>query len=560
MSYTVKAINGRMPTTLRITACPNPDNKDITDELWETFDVMCFLEESEDDAVLADYNLFRTADWKLGAYFGNEVHGGQNRRYAVFPCEVNDTFSFDFTGTEYGLWVYYYDENGELSDFGYTTVTSDTEIKITEKNGKAPTELRISVYPVAGGDITEEMWESFDVVCTRSSNYIKVATMNYGLWNDGVTKYVENSRVESVLAAWKDMLDDQDVDILAGQEWLRYFDRDNTMTAEDSLFAYKYRYQYSTSTGNGKNLVSKTECYDYAVYTFSNGSGREYIKTYTEINGKTVCLINAHCSLETDFTVNRKAEFEELIRIMDQEEYVILFGDFNAYTVSEFGLFTEAGYSVVNGGALGTFDTWSNFDKASYWENKAIDNIIVSPTIRILDAEVDRRDLSDHSMLSASLRLLEEDEFETSDLSEEPQSLSVNYSEATASGTVYSVDVIWDNNDFTFDYAAGSTGRWDAENHEFKDTVAGGWEDDDLSVTVTNRSNAALEVSVSVSDADEADGLTVTSDKAGETLATAENTAVENAPKTVFTLTVDGIPSQSAVKIATATISFRASA
>ena len=56
-------------------------------------------------------------------------------------------------------------------------------------------------------------------------NHIKVATMNYGLWNDGVVKFVEDSKVKSVLAAWKQMLCDHDVDILAGQEWLRFFDR-----------------------------------------------------------------------------------------------------------------------------------------------------------------------------------------------------------------------------------------------------------------------------------------------------------------------------------------------
>ena len=233
--------------------------------------------------------------------------------------------------------------------------------------------------------------------------HIKVATMNYGLWNDGVTKYVADNDAEQVLTAWRTMLVENNADILAGQEWLRYFDRSNTIEVENALFCALYPYQYATTSGHGKNLASKTLCTDYTVHTFSNGTKRQYTKAYTVIAGKRVCLLNAHCSLEPDFQINRKSEFEELIRVMDCEDYAILFGDFNAYSVSEFDLFTQAGYTPANGGAFGAFDTWTNFDKPSSWKNKAIDNIIVSANIQILCVSVDRRDLSDHSMLTAEL-------------------------------------------------------------------------------------------------------------------------------------------------------------
>jgi endonuclease/exonuclease/phosphatase family metal-dependent hydrolase len=242
-------------------------------------------------------------------------------------------------------------------------------------------------------------------VDTSHSNLITVATMNYGLWNDGVTKYVEDSKVEQVLAAWKRMLDAHDADILAGQEWLYYFDRSNRLVADQCLFSYKYPYRYTTSTGHGKSLVSKTECTDYEVRDFSNGTGRQYTCAYTVMDGKRVCLLNAHCSLEKNFQIHRKTEFEELVRVMNGEECAILFGDFNAYSVEEFELFTKAGYTIANGGVFGAFDTWTNFDKPSSWTNRAIDNIIVSAGIQIQSVTVDRRDLSDHSMLIAQLIL-----------------------------------------------------------------------------------------------------------------------------------------------------------
>lgn len=239
-----------------------------------------------------------------------------------------------------------------------------------------------------------------------NANHIKVATMNYGLWNDGVVKFVEDDKVEPVLAAWKRLLRENDVDILAGQEWLCFFDRSKTMRSNNCLFAELYPYQYTTETGHGKNLVSKTACTEYSVNNFSNTTGRQYTKAYTIIQDKKICLLNAHCSLEPDFLIHRKAEFEELIRIMNDEEYAILFGDFNAYSVAEFDLFRQAGYGIANGGECGTFDTWTNFDKPSSWKNKAIDNIIVSHNIRILNVRADRRDLSDHNMLIANLVLL----------------------------------------------------------------------------------------------------------------------------------------------------------
>ena len=44
---------------------------------------------------------------------------------------------------------------------------------------------------------------------------IRVATMNYGLWNDGVTKYVADEKADAVLECWKQMLSDHSADLIA---------------------------------------------------------------------------------------------------------------------------------------------------------------------------------------------------------------------------------------------------------------------------------------------------------------------------------------------------------
>ncbi len=137
----------------------------------------------------------------------------------------------------------------------------------------------------------------------------------------------------------------------------------------------------------------------------------------------------------------------------------------------------------------------------------------------------------------------------------ESKDLTVSYSPTAQAGTVYSVDILWENDDFNFDYSAGNQGGWDPQTHQYGAVTGAAWTDSDLKVTVVNHSNAAVKATMAVVDADAEDGVSVTSDKAEETLLTAENTAVENAPSVVYTLTAEGTPTKASDKIATATIS-----
>ena len=406
MEYVITAINGRTPTVLRVTACPNPDGK-ITDDMWTKFDVSCFKSDGNLPEIIKEYNEFDELKWKVGTYHDNALHEDKGMRYAVLPCHKNDVYTFEFNNNDFGLRVYYYDEKGELTDFETTTLTKTAEIRINAKGGKVPSELRITAYPIAGGEITDAMWEEkFDITCTKESDFITVATMNYGLWYDGSSKYVPDHKVEETLAKWKFMLNRHDPDIIGGQEWLKHFDRSNKITVEEYLFGYKYAYQYVAEM---ENFASKFPITQYEKHYHTNSS-RYYTTGYTEINGKEVFLINVHLGIEPDFNISRKAQYEDILNLLKDKEYFIMFGDFNAYTTSEFNVFKEAGYSVANGGAFGTFNTWTHFGTESSWKNEAIDNIVVSSNIKILKVKCDRRELSDHNMLIAELQILNGDE------------------------------------------------------------------------------------------------------------------------------------------------------
>ena len=390
--YTVSECNGRIPSEMRITVAPNPDST-ISTKMWNGFNAGCFrtsVTVNEDNVKAGTPNdLFVDVKWTSNA------DGSKTCR---IPCELRDTFAFDFGDTSFSLKVSYETSQGAVAGAAPITFSKDGTLVVGKQNDTVPSYLAVTAVSSKGDSI-----DRLGITCVRSSDHITFGTMNYGLWCDGTNKYVENSKLESVTAAWKKMFDDHDLDILCGQEWLYYFDKNNTLPAETYLFADHFSYQYSTGAGHGKNIVSKTPLIDPYVQDFSTKVGRQFVKTYTNINGKNVCIINVHCSLETDFNVHRKAEFEEMLALMKQEEYVILCGDFNAYSLDELKIFTDAGYVLVNGGAFGAFNTNPNFDKPSSWKNKSIDHIVVSPNIEIVSVQSDRRDLSDHNLLVAEL-------------------------------------------------------------------------------------------------------------------------------------------------------------
>lgn len=114
----------------------------------------------------------------------------------------------------------------------------------------------------------------------------------------------------------------------------------------------------------------------------------------------------------------------------------------------------------------------------------------------------------------------------------------------------YSVDVTWGSMVFTYDIGSNAA-EWDPETHTYGSKTSGGnlWSvanAADAQVTVTNHSNAAVNVAFAFSDAayttvtaslKNGDTNLVTS---GATLATAENTLPAEAPSVTGTVSLTG--------------------
>lgn len=113
------------------------------------------------------------------------------------------------------------------------------------------------------------------------------------------------------------------------------------------------------------------------------------------------------------------------------------------------------------------------------------------------------------------------------------------YQAGTTSAEVISVDLVWENMDFT--YTAPSKGTWNPESHSYDGATAGGWaatNGTDPKITVRNHSNTEIKADFAFSSGIE--GLNGSFTKDAIILNTAVGTERDNAPKAETSFSVSG--------------------
>ena len=128
----------------------------------------------------------------------------------------------------------------------------------------------------------------------------------------------------------------------------------------------------------------------------------------------------------------------------------------------------------------------------------------------------------------------------------ESKKVTIKINDSNTPAIVYSVDIVWGNTDFTYDFGTGST--WDPDTHTYVGGTQAGWDHDSTTVSVTNHSNAAVNLTVGFNGTEKTvshNGITSTISSVSLVLATAEGTALSSAPSTNFTVSVSGTPTVS---------------
>lgn len=198
---------------------------------------------------------------------------------------------------------------------------------------------------------------------------------------------------------------DQQPDIMGIQEAYQKLKADNIVDNLASLKTRNMPYNVLSPTlksnggeyGNG--LISRYKLTNVETFKLDSGGYEKRLlqKAVVTIDGKKVSLYNTHFTYNT--ATIRKKQFEQVLEIMnaDKNKYKILTGDFNA-KFSEFSVFKN--YTVVNKDDTKYYDYSKN--EIDY---SAIDNIIVSKNIKVVNSRIIITKFSDHYPVFAYLIL-----------------------------------------------------------------------------------------------------------------------------------------------------------
>lgn len=117
--------------------------------------------------------------------------------------------------------------------------------------------------------------------------------------------------------------------------------------------------------------------------------------------------------------------------------------------------------------------------------------------------------------------------------------VTAKYNDASTTDTVYSVDIAWE--DMTFTYNESGSKVWDPATHTYTDNTTASWDKTTADITVTNHSNAAVDVTMTY--AAQGDfGISGALSNATFNLAAGVEGDYDHAASQVATLTISGTP------------------
>jgi endonuclease/exonuclease/phosphatase family metal-dependent hydrolase len=234
-------------------------------------------------------------------------------------------------------------------------------------------------------------YDADEGVLTVTINKIKVMSYNTGHYHYGVGSCIQEEYFDEKFNNWKNFYEETDCDIIGVQELLPWIDTARTLFSVEEFFDPVFVNGHSGKLDTGifsKHIITE---YSDGYLQDTEGSTRGYTKCYIDVNGVRVCVFCVHLSPASGAEDLRRQQIEYLLDAIKDEEYVIIFGDFNANN-HEYDIFREYGYKLANGGEHGwkrTYNWQMNYtETANPALDRFIDNIIVSSNIIIESVEV----------------------------------------------------------------------------------------------------------------------------------------------------------------------------
>ncbi|MBQ9079514.1 MAG: endonuclease/exonuclease/phosphatase family protein [Clostridia bacterium] len=188
------------------------------------------------------------------------------------------------------------------------------------------------------------------------------------------------------------------LDIVGLQEIDQLTSRVNGLDTVRALSdATSYKYYYFAKAINykggeyGTAILSRYPIAKFEVIKLESDNKEQRCVGHAvvDVNGTAIDFFNTHLSYES--LELRTAQFAQISALLADCDTYILTGDFNTAVMSEFSVLPDA--TLVNNGSFGTFPS----------SDKAIDNIVISSKLSVLDAGMGPLGHSDHRLLWAEL-------------------------------------------------------------------------------------------------------------------------------------------------------------
>lgn len=191
---------------------------------------------------------------------------------------------------------------------------------------------------------------------------ITIAAHNVRHFSDGPGNGCPTALVSTNLPLWKaHVCDWMNTDFLCITEWYPYFDRDHTIDAYETIFKQFFPYKYELPGTNPVTIILSKHPGVFTNFDLpANVWGDGLPMVVCDVGGKRIAVV---CWLQssTASAETRIEHYQNAVACLAQYDGVIVAGDFNTETgLEELATWTEAGYTLGNGGYWGTINTWEN--------------------------------------------------------------------------------------------------------------------------------------------------------------------------------------------------------
>lgn len=242
--------------------------------------------------------------------------------------------------------------------------------------------------------------------------------IRYAHWNIGHFSYydkrmggssstITEANSDAMALRYKKMINEVSADVFSFAEYDPVFDLANNPTIGKILSNYKYNYIGTKRAYNCNSIFSNLRMTGVNEVLYPNRDQDRYYKlAKVMVGGVEVMVAETHL----DWGEYNIQQQQQLINALANYDHVIVSGDFNVNSISDYQSFVDAGYTLVSGSYL-DLDTYLKYltedpPRSDYLDNIMVKGFAVSNVKAWDESGYYENGLSDHSIISCDLLLL----------------------------------------------------------------------------------------------------------------------------------------------------------